>query len=173
MAAELSALRRYLRLITADAGPDRFVEIRYRRRRGMGQRFLPAGRLDQLEAAIGTLARTSDTYVGVLARDRPNGGRHAVPDGRLVWVEVDALAAHALLERAPAPPTLTVASGTPGHLHAYWRLSEPASGEAIEVANRKLAQAVGGDFASVDRARIQEPPAAGGHARVPGAPGGP
>ena len=145
-------------MLIADAAPGRLVEIRYRARRGMGQSFIPADRPAELADRIRQLARARDTYVGVLLRDRESGRRQAVPDGHLVWAEVDARAAAELLGRAPAPPTLTVASGTPGHLHAYWRLGSPASREQIEAANRRLAHAVGGDVASVDMARILRPP---------------
>jgi hypothetical protein len=139
-------------------GDGRLLEIRSRRSTGMAQRFVPAADTAQAAAVIGKLGARTDVYVGVLLRDQPAGGRAAISGGRVVFVEVDATAARELLSRAPAPPSIVVGSGTPGHLHAYWLLRERASSEQIEAANRKLCHRVAGDRASVDCARILRPP---------------
>jgi hypothetical protein len=91
-------------------------------------------------------------------RDREAGGRDAVSRSRLLFVEVDAEASARLLERAPQPPSMSVLSGSRGHLHAYWLLDRAVSGAEVKSANRKLAHRVGGDLASVDESRILRPP---------------
>lgn len=151
-------LERYLQVLAAAEPEGRFLELRYRRAVGMGQRFLPAVDVDGAARLARQLGAGSDTYVGVALRDRPAGGRGAVTDSRMLFVEVDAQASRRLLQRAPAPPSMTVQSGTPGHLHAYWLLSRSVPGPEIKAANRKLAYRVGGDLASVDEARILRPP---------------
>jgi hypothetical protein len=151
-------LERYLQVLAAADPEGRFLELRYRRAVGMGQRFVPAVDVDRAARRARRLGASSDTYVGVALRDRPAGGRTAVGSSRVVFVEVDAQAASRLLDRAPRPPSMTVQSGTPGHLHAYWLLSRPMAGGEVKAANRKLAHHAGGDLASVDEARILRPP---------------
>jgi len=108
-----------------------------------------------------------DTYVGVLLRDRAEGGRSAVTSSHLLWVEVDAPDAYRQLLSAPAAPTAVVSSGTPGHLHAYWLLADAVGAGQVAELNRKLAGAVGGDLASVDAARILRAPATFNHKHQP------
>jgi RepB DNA-primase from phage plasmid/CHC2 zinc finger len=151
-------LERYLQTLAAADPEGRFLELRYRRAVGMGQQFVPAVDVDAAARIARRLGACSDTYVGVALRDRPAGGRSAVTGSRVVFVEVDAQASRRLLERAPRPPSMTVQSGTPGHLHAYWLLSRPLAGAEVNAANRKLAYRVGGDLASVDESRILRPP---------------
>ena len=160
----------YLRVVAAAGGAGGLLEVRWRRRVGMGQRFVAVDRLRQAERMIGALATRTDVYVGVLLRDRPAGGRAAIDGGRVAFVELDAAAASERLARAPAPPSMLVASGTPGHLHAYWLLDERASGTRIEEANRKLCHRIGGDMASVDCARILRPAGTLNHKHAPPSP---
>lgn len=151
-------LERYLEVLGAGEPAGRFFELRYRQPVGMGQRFVPAVDVDVAAGVARRLGQRSDTYIGVALRDRPAGGRSAVVSSRVVFVEVDAEASRRLLERAPRSPSMTVGSGTLGHLHAYWRLTRPVSGPEIKAANRKLAYRVGADLVSVDEARILRPP---------------
>ena len=151
-------LERYLGVLTADAVAGQLIELRYRSARGMGQVFLGAEHPERAADTIAGLARRSDTFVGTLLRDRAAGGRRAISRASFVWVEIDALDAHQRLEQAPVPPTMTIASGSPGHLHAYWRLTAPVSPQEAETANRKLASSLGADLACVDAARILRPP---------------
>ena len=151
-------LERYLRALAGSSPGERLLEIRYRRQIGMGQRFVRADDMPSAAAAVRELAVGRDTYVGVLLRDHRGGGREAVSRSHLVFCELDAEASDNLITRAPRPPSILIASGTPGHLHAYWLLNEEVSAERVQEANRKLAYRVGGDLASVDAARILRPP---------------
>ena len=151
-------LERYLQVLAAADPEGRFLELRYRRAVGMGQQFVPAVDVDAAARIARRLGGKSDTYVGVALRDRPAGRRSAVTGSRVVFVEVDAQASRRLLDRAPRPPSMTVQSGTPGHLHAYWLLSRAVTGAEVKATNRKLCHRVGGDLASVDEARILRPP---------------
>ena len=56
-------------------------------------------------------------------------------------------------------PAILIASGTPGHLHAYWPLTQPVSITAAETANRRLAAQLGADAGAVtNAATILRPP---------------
>lgn len=65
---------------------------------------------------------------------------------------------------------MTVASGSPGHAHAYWMLRSPVAPAAVEHANRTLADHLGGDPASVDAARILRPAGTLSHKHRPPTP---
>jgi hypothetical protein len=102
---------------------------------------------------------TADVYVGVALRDGDTyGGRRAMSGSHLLYIECDVPNAADRIAGFAYPPTLEVASGTPGHLHLYWRVTERANNEQVEDANRRLARRLGGDMASVDIARILRPP---------------
>jgi RepB DNA-primase from phage plasmid/CHC2 zinc finger len=135
------------------------IDIRYAidREGAMAMRFVSARHLDTAADLIASLSKRTDTYTGVLLRARRSGSRHAVSSSRLVFIEIDSPDAHQRLERFTHQPTLTVASGTPGHLHAYWRLRNLVSIDELEAANRRLAHHLGGDLACVDAGRILRP----------------
>lgn len=157
---------RYLDVLFARARPSTLVEVRWRRAVGMGQQFVPARDRRVLGPLLTELGHEHEVYVGVLPRWREAGGRGAVVgDGRTVWVDLDKDAAARALEPADPPPALVVASGAPGHLHAYWSLRRAEPPAVIERANRRLAWALGGDLASTDAARILRPPGTLHHAR--------
>jgi CHC2-type zinc finger protein/DNA primase RepB-like protein len=155
----------FLTLLAGPAPDTRLLEIRYRTngRPGMGQHFINARAPIKASELIRPLSAHGDTYVGVLLRDRAEGGRRAVTNSHLLWVEIDADDAYKRLLSAPAAPTAVVSSGTPGHLHAYWLLGDAVSADQVAGLNRKLAGSVGGDLASVDPARILRPPATLNH----------
>jgi hypothetical protein len=153
--AQLAA---YLQLLAGGRPGGRLVEIRYATGRGgMGRLFVPARRTDIAARTIASLAARADVYCGALLRSRHAGGRNAVADPQLAWVEIDHADALDRLDQFHHPPSLTLTSGTPGHAHAYWQLDRPVDVIELEQANRKLAHRLGGDLASVDAARILRP----------------
>jgi hypothetical protein len=132
----------------------------------MGQRFVPVRDRRTVMLLLTGLAREHEVYIGVLPRWRQAGDRSAiVGDCRTVWVDLDTSTAARALEPVDPPPSLVVASGAPGHLHAYWSLRRAEPPAVIERGNRRLAWALGGDLASTDAARILRPPATVNHAR--------
>ncbi len=162
---------RYLRVLAGPSPNGRLLEIRCARPGGhMGQHFLPAQHPDPAARLIRALAPRSDVYTGVLLRARRAGNRHAVTGSHLAFIEIDHPRAYKRLERFPHPPGMIIASGTPGHLHAYWTLQHPADIDELERANRRLAHHLGGDLASLDAARILRPPASWNHKHNPPTP---
>lgn len=160
------AIDRYLDGLYTRARGSTLIEVRWRTASGMTRRFVPVAKREAAAQIIENTSRQTDVYVGVLPRWRPAGGRAAiVGDGRTVWVDLDSEIAVRALEPVDPPPTLVVASGGIGHLHAYWSLTAGVPPGVIERANRRLAWALGGDLASTDSARILRPPDTVNHGR--------
>lgn len=155
----------YLAALFGRTRPTSFVEVRWRVRTGMARAFVSAADLDRVARIVRHRAST-EVYVGVLPRWRLAGGRGSVvSDGRTVWVDLDTDMAWRALEPVDPAPSLVVASGGPGHLHAYWTLRRAVAPGVIERANRRLAWALGGDLNSTDAARILRPPETVNHGR--------
>lgn len=168
MTGPASDLHDYLQVLVGANPGGRLVEIRSATGQGsMHQTFIPATRLDLAARKIATLAARTDVYVGVLLRHHRAGGRHACERSHLAFVEIDRPDARQRLESFRCPPTAVVASGSPGHAHAYWQLQEPVDLDELEQANRRLAVRLGGDLASVDAARILRPPTSWSYKRTP------
>ena len=162
----------YLKMIVAAGEPAGFLDCRWRRPGGpMSRRFLAAGSLDAALQLVASLASENDVYVGVALRDNDtHGGRAAVADSRLLWVESDDPRTAQRLLSFAQPPAMVVASGTPGHVQAYWRLDGPCSAGCLESANRRLALALFGDEACADASRILRPPGTLNHKHDPPRP---
>lgn len=138
-------LVRYLRMLAGPQPQGRLIEVRYRAVRGRMRRlFLPATRLGDLARTIESLSERSDVYTGVLLRTRRAGGNDAVSASHLLWVELDRADAVDRLGDLPLPPTMTIASGSPGHAHAYWLLRRLVHPHLVADYNRHLAEALGG-----------------------------
>ena len=103
---------------------------------------------------IRRLALRTDVYVGVALRSRAAGGRDAVDESHLAFVEIDRPDA---LRRACAfghPPTMT--SDPHGARHAHRRRT-PIAGSGPRRSsklNRRLARHLGAPTRSTDAARI-------------------
>jgi hypothetical protein len=170
-AADAQALDSYLRMLAGSAPGARLLEIRFAlRHRDMGRLFIAAHSAPGASRLIRRIAARTDVYVGVCLRNRRAGGRNAIDQAHLAFVEIDA---HDALDRLRAfqhPATAIISSGTAGHMHAYFALSAPVTVSELERANRRLAHALGGDLASVDCARILRPPSSMNHKHSPPAP---
>jgi CHC2 zinc finger len=161
----------YLALIAGTSGTGRFLDVRWRRPEGaMRRRFMAAECLSDAAALISTLAPENDVYVGVALRDSSRqGGRAAVSGLQLAYVESDACTAERLVSFSH-PPSMVVASGTPGHVQVYWLLQGRCSPGRVESANRRLALALAADPACADAARILRPPGTFNHKHDPPRP---
>lgn len=169
---DLEDLLAYLRMLAGDAPPGRYLDVRVTKGSDLvRRRFVSAHRVPAAAALVACLAPHGDVYVGVALRDgQGGGGRRAISGSHLVFIERDCEDRERRLEGFPFPPSVEIDSGTPGHRHLYWRLSEPATGRDVESANRRLALALGGDPASVDLARLLRPPLTLNHKHAPPRP---
>lgn len=158
---ELGIDRRQIRLFLSalfdGVAAGALVELRFRNGSGMGQFFCPVEQLLRAEGRIAELARTTDVFVGVIARRRRSGGRgDLVEEASVLWADCDDATAVEALGRVPTP-SMVVASGSGSNRHAYWFLREPLAIDELVAANRRLAMALGADLASTDAARILRP----------------
>ena len=145
-------VQRYLSALFGRETRGALIDVRWRYRGGMSQRFLPHHDTYAAARAILRLGLRSDVYVGVAPRRARAGGKDAIERLWALWVDLDDVDAAAALERLPVAPSIVIASGTPGHLHAYWTLSRPVTVKAAEKANRRLAAELGGDTGAVTNA---------------------
>jgi hypothetical protein len=165
-------LERFLEALSASAPEGRFLDIRWREPGArMRRRFLPAAATARARALIARLAIHNDVYVGVAPRDGTrHGGRSAIGSSHLVWLESDRALTAERLRAFGCQPSIVVASGTPGHVQAYWRLDRPRPAQAVEAVNRRLAYALAGDAGCADIARILRPPGTLNHKHDPPRP---
>ena len=170
-ATDAQALDRYLRMLAGPAPGARLLEIRFALRyRDMGRLFIAAHSAPGASRLIRRLAARTDVYVGVCLRTRRAGGRNAIDRSHLAFVEIDTPDALDRLRAFQHPPSMIVSSGTTGHAHAYYTLSAPVTVPELERANRRLANALGGDLVSVDAARILRPPSTWNYKHSPPTP---
>jgi hypothetical protein len=163
------ALRSYLDMLGGDGRG--WLEIRYRTQRGMRTLFYPArGRTRQLTSMIANVSQRSDVYIGCAVRAVRAGDKDAIAGSWVAWAELDSTDAINRLASFTPAPTMLISSGTPGHMHAYWALTDRADGPAIEDANKRLAHAVGGDPVCFDSTRILRPPGTLNHKHDPALP---
>jgi len=158
-ARETSDVQRYLHALHGRATAGALIEVRYRHRDGMRHAFFKHTDTTVAARTIVRLGISSDVYVGVAPRRTRHGGKHAINEVWALWADLDTLDAHQALEQLPVAPAILIASGTVGHLHAYFPLREPVSILAAEAANRRLAAELGADTGAVtNAATILRPP---------------
>jgi hypothetical protein len=158
-------------LARSDPG-GRFLEIRaIARDRPIERSFVSARQPELAAARITSAARDRDVYVGVALRTtRQAGGKQAIDGSHLAYIECDTPDATHALNDFEHPASMLIASGTPGHIHAYWQLEHRYPSEIVEHTNRQLAAHLHGDPASIDIARILRPPGTLNHKHQPAAP---
>jgi hypothetical protein len=162
-------IERFLAALTVQAGAGRFLDVRWRRPgSSMRRRFLPAENRAAAAELIAMLAPGHDVYVGVALRTRADhGGRAAIEVSRIAWVESDDARTAELLRGFPCEPGILIASGTPGHVQAYWLLDDAQPAARVEALNRRLAYALAGDAGCADISRILRPPGTLNHKHDP------
>lgn len=158
----------YLRMLAGDSQPSQFFDLRYATPGGlMRQRFVSVLRIDQLAGRITALAGRADVYVGVALRDRAHGDKSAISGSHMLYIECDDPGARERVENFAYSPSMIVASGSPGHLHVYWRLRERASSAQVESTNRRLAVLLEGEPGCADIVRVLRPPTSLNHKHTP------
>jgi hypothetical protein len=137
----------------------------------MHRRFLPAEETFRAAVLLASLAARCDVYVGAALRDSDRyGGRTSISSSHVVWLESDHALTAERLRGFASQPSILIASGTPGHVQAYWKLDRPHPSSAVEAINRRLAYALAGDSGCADIARILRPPGTLNHKHAPPRP---
>lgn len=163
-------LEDHLAVLTGSGRGRGWIELRYRTAHGMRSLYYPArarGRRS-LGEVVANVSQRADVYLGAALRSRKAGDKTAVGQAWALWAEIDRPEARQAAEALS--PSLLVASGSPGHVHAYWALQAPIGVEALEDANRRLAHAIGADPVSTDAGRILRPPGSLNHKHQPPRP---
>ena len=165
-------MQRYLRALFARDEPGALIEVRYRYRDGMRRTFFDVTDTAAAARTIARLATATDVYVGVAPRLRRAGGKDAIEHVWSLWADLDHPDAAAALDDLPVAPAIVIASGTPGHLHAYWPLDDRDQRRRRRTgANRRLAAQLHGDGGSVtNAATILRPPSTYSHKTTPPTP---
>ena len=109
-------------------------------------------------------------YVGVALRDRAHGDKSAISGSHLLYIECDDPDAGERLEDFACSPSMIVASGSPGHLHVYWRLRERASTATSRAPTAASRCGLQGEPGCVDIVRVLRPPATLNHKHRPPVP---
>jgi hypothetical protein len=131
------------------------IEIRSHVGESWRQHFMDAASFDAGAALALRLSAAADVYVGVVARRRRGGGRADLVDRAAVaWADLDDARGLARLREFRPAPSLVIASGTAGHVHAYWQLDGRLAVPELERVNRALATKLSADESSCDAARV-------------------
>ena len=160
---EIEAAQLYLRMLTARAPVGSLLDVRYRTRNGRFARLFLHTRDKMAARKIANIGQHTDVYVGCAPRIRTRGTRADIAATALLWVDCDKDAASAAARAFTPRASMIVASGTPGHAHAYWQLTDTLDPEKLEDANRRLAKQLGGDMKCADATRILRPPGTWNH----------
>jgi hypothetical protein len=139
---------------------DGFVELRFRVKGGYGmrRRFFRVDHALAAAAFASTMARTHDVFAGCIPRPVREGGKDALAEMSMLWVDCDNAVAVQALDDFEPMPAMKVRSSERG-MHAYWPLHAPVSVRDGERANRKLANALGAcQSAVVNAAAVLRPP---------------
>jgi hypothetical protein len=157
-------------MLSALAPPGSLLDIRHRTAdKRFGRLFLHA-RDERAAYRIVSLGQRTDVYVGCAARLRPRGTRENIAATALLWADCDNRRSLQAARVFTPSPSMIVASGSPGHGHAYWALTEPLDLDATEHTNRRLAQTLGADVRCADATRILRPPGTFNHKHDPPTP---
>ena len=154
---KMDGVRELLATIVGDQTTG-YLEIRALSSGPVIQEWLPVTDLDRAEERIAALAPTADVFVGAAPRDREYGGRAAIPHTWALWADCDTPESVNKLGTFTPVPSLTVASGTGGNVHAWWGMRNPVPADAAERAMRRLAHHLGADPRCAEVARIMRPP---------------
>jgi hypothetical protein len=158
----------YIDVLTGGASDEAFIELRWRvRETGMAAEFFARRDTDRLAAVVNERSRSTDVYIGCAPRAFRHGDKQAVREVWTLWVECDGADSAAAAQRLEPAPTLVVASGSGKNVHAYWPLRSAAGPREAEIANLRLATAVGADLACFDATRILRPPGTWNHKHSP------
>jgi RepB DNA-primase from phage plasmid len=166
------ARRLQLAMFRGSEAPGALLELRYQRPAGTVRRlgFYDAQDLEHVSVEIERVAAFANVWVGAAPRAREDGTADGVLRVHCVWVDVDGRAALERLAAFDPLPALVIRSGSPDHAHAYWPLRAAIAPSWAKRANRRLAQAVGGDMGSTDATRILRPAGSLNHKTDPPRP---
>src|SRR5690606_24984552 len=106
-----------------------YVETRCLRKGEVRRReFSPVGNLASVYGG-GSPPAHWDVFVGAAPRSRKEETKDAIEEVWAAWVDIDLPDAEKRLNEFEPKPGIVVSTGTTGHRHAYWPLSEATDPE--------------------------------------------
>jgi hypothetical protein len=146
-----------------------YIEVRRIDRRSgrVAQEFIPSAAMDYLISHVEAFAKRMDVFVGVAMRTERSGGKDAIAAVQALWVDADGPAATGEVATFELPPSIVLASGSPGCHHAYWLLEEAIGVGEAEDLLRLLANRLGTDRAVTDASRVLRLPGTFNHKTDP------
>lgn len=150
------ALRLQCAAIAGDEPRSSFFELRPLDPAGR-QEFIPVGDVPTVVDRVESLREHHQLYIGAAPRTREAGTADAIERVWALWSDCDSEEAVEHLRRFRPLPSIVVASGTDGHLHAWWPLRCSITPRWAERANKRLAHRLTADPISTDVARIMRP----------------
>jgi hypothetical protein len=150
------ALKLQLAAIAGDEPRSSFFELRPLDPAGR-QEFIPVRDVPTVVERVEDLRERHQLYIGAAPRTREAGTADAVERAWCLWSDCDSAEAVEHLHRFRPLPSIVVASGTEGHLHAWWPLRRSITPQWAERANKRLAHRLKADPIATDRARIMRP----------------
>ena len=164
---QLVALRLQCVAIAGHEPQSSFFELRPLDPVG-GQEFIPVSDVAGVVNRVGALREHHQLYIGAAPRTREAGKADAIERIWCLWADCDSSESVELLRAFSPLPSIVVASGSEGHLHAWWPLLDSVTPRWAERANKRLAHRLKADPVATDAARIMAP----GHLGKPkGGPG--
>jgi hypothetical protein len=150
------ALRLQCVAIAGNEPPSSYFELRPLDPAGR-QEFIPVDDVPAVMDRVESLRECHQLYIGAAPRTREAGTADAIERVWCLWADCDSEEAVEHLRRFRPLPSIVVASGTEGHLHAWWPLRCSVTPRWAERANKRLAYRLKADPASTDVARIMRP----------------
>ena len=150
----------YLDMLFGGAPRGAYIELRVfpcGKNGGPQQEFFRARGRRAVLSRVEELRQFADLYVGAAPRSRPEGRADAVDGVYALWADCDDASSVKALGAFKPTPSLVVRT-SPRKRHAYWALETPLRPDEAEQANRALADHLGADRKSTDRARILRMP---------------
>lgn len=163
-------MRAYLEALFGTAPRHEWIELRRRiGDEGMAPEFWPVQARETAARRVLAHSKHTDIYIGCAPRTRRSGRREAIAPVHSLWVDCDGADASQRAAAWDPSPTMIVSSGTQGATHCYWRLAEPLAPHEAEIANLRLAIAVGADRNCHNAGRILRPPGTCNYKHAPAA----
>jgi hypothetical protein len=150
------ALRLQCAAIAGDEPRSSYFELRPLDPPGR-QEYIPLDDPPAVVKRVEALRGHHQLYIGAAPRTREAGTAAAVERVWCLWADCDSAEAVELLRRFRPLPSIVVASGTAGHLHAWWPLRHSITPTWAQRANKRLAHRLRADPVSTDVARIMRP----------------
>jgi hypothetical protein len=165
------ALRLQLAAIAGDERAESYLYLLTKRGDVVvNQDFIPVRELERAAATAIDRSPLGNVYVGCAPRITRSGRKRAICRVWILPADCDSTLSSARLPKFQPSPPLVNRSGTADRTQSIWPLSEPLTPAAAEIANKRLARALGADSACTHAASMLRPIGSLNHKHSPPIP---